>query len=251
MGSRTKGGAETLRAGTRIWKADCGAGGGALSPHREGLTGTCGHGQWPGVRRQLHPRPVTAVGTGASWESACCSCGLEVGLRPARGGGEPGAAPAQTPLRRQPRGPASPHRGLGTWGDAGRLQGGGRTAGPGMSLHSLGVGKGRGANGLPNPLPLLSPESSGWHPWLAASSAHLQIRSKTHQGMLRSRYGTAAAGPLPWLAVSRPRKVPPGYSRGGSHPLNPPHGAPLQTLPQAMVPASLCGRTSPEHPKLA
>lgn len=139
-GSRTKGGAETLRAGTRIWKADCGAGGRALSPHREGPSapavtasgqvcgGSCTPDQWP---RWGPGHRGKAPAARAAWKWGRDQQGAEGNLGQPRAQTSPEAA----------QGPASPHRGLGTWGDAGRLQGGGAQQGLGCLFTPRGPGR--------------------------------------------------------------------------------------------------------------
>ena len=104
----------------------------------------------------------------------------------------------------------------------------GRTAGPGTPPHPPGAGK-----------QTVSPRAlGGTHGRQLPQCPSPDLAQDPSRDAL-SWCVTTAAGAPPWLAVSRARKAPPGYSWGGSHPLNPTRGALLRTLPQAVVPASL------------
>ena len=200
--------------------------------------------------RQLYPQPVAVVGTGASWESACCSQGLAAGLRAVRGGGEPGAAPA-TDLSRGSSGPGFTTRRTRNVGRGWVASGRRCTAGSGTSLQPPGARKGWEADGLPNPLLLPTPESSGRHPWLAASSVHL------------SRAGPRPPKGCTVLVCDRSngRSTPAGWQQGpesatrsfvGRFPPSEPNmcGSPSNSAPGsgASFPG---GVTSPERPKPA
>ena len=197
--------------------------------------------------RQLYPQPVAVVGTRASWESACCSRGLAVGLRAVRGGGEPGAAPA-TDLSRGSSGPGFTTRRTRNVGRGWVASGKRCTAGSGASLQPPGVRKGWEADGL---LLLPTLESSGWHPWLAASSVPLSRAGPRPPKGYTVLVSDCSNG-CSTLAGCQQSPESATWSFVGRFPPSEPNmwGSPSNSAPGsgASFPG---GVTSPEHPKPA